>query len=87
MTKQEAITAMQSGKKVTHRHFTSDEWATMEDGKIVLEDGVKCNPDEFWKWRTNHAWHDGWELFEEPQPVTSRADIQKHFEDDGAYAD
>lgn len=43
MTKQEAITAMREGKKVTHRYFSSNEWMTFDnDGKILLEDGVKC---------------------------------------------
>ena len=39
MTKEEAIKAMQDGKKVTHRYFSSNEWMSMHDGLIVLEDG------------------------------------------------
>ena len=63
MTKQEAIAAMQEGKKVTHEYFGQDEWVTMKDGSIVLEDGVSCHPLEFWRWRTASAWLDNWELF------------------------
>ena len=64
MTKKDAIQEMKEGKKVTHQYFTDDEWATMENGKIVLEDGVRCDPDEFWRWRLGSGFDDGWELFE-----------------------
>ena len=71
MNKQEAILAMKEGKKVTHRHFVLDERMTMKNGMIVLEDGVTCPPDgvtcppeEFWKYRTDAKWDDGYELFE-----------------------
>jgi len=63
MTKAEAIQSMSEGKKVTHRHFTPDEWATMENGQIVLEDGVRCSPFEFWRWRMTPSFEDGWEIF------------------------
>ena len=65
MNKQEAILAMQEGKKVTHRYFTPNEWMTMKDGVIVLEDGVICPPDDFWQWRTDRGWNDEYELFNE----------------------
>lgn len=65
MNKQEAILAMQEGKKVTHRYFFTNEWMTIKDGMIVLEDGVICHPKEFWQWRTDSAWNDGYELFNE----------------------
>ncbi|MDO9186953.1 MAG: hypothetical protein Q7W13_13145 [Bacteroidia bacterium] len=63
MTKQKAIEEMLQGNKVTHRHFSSDEWVTMEDGKIVLEDGVKCHPLEFWKYRTDVSFNEDWDLY------------------------
>lgn len=63
MTKAEAIQAMQDGKKVTHRHFFPGEWMTMRMGMMVLEDGVVCTLQEFWQWRTNPAWDDGYKLF------------------------
>lgn len=62
MTKQEAIKAMQKGQKVTHRYFTPNEWMTIENGQIVLEDGVRCSPYEFWRWRTDESWNDGYTL-------------------------
>lgn len=72
MTKTEAITEMLKGKKVTHLNFTPEEWVTikgkMENSnqyKYLLEDGVECSEMEFWKWRLEDTWYDGWELFEE----------------------
>lgn len=62
MNKQEAIEAMQAGKKVTWKYFSDDEWMTIENGKIVLEDGVRCSPDEFWR-STDEGWNDGYSLF------------------------
>lgn len=63
MTKQEAIGHMKEGRKVTHRFFTNDEWMKMEGNKIVLEDGVTCDPEEFWRWRMHEAWNDGYSLY------------------------
>jgi hypothetical protein len=65
MTKQEAIAEMQKGKKVRHQYFSPDEWMTMEDGQIVLEDGVKCSTYEFWRWRTDAFWDNDYSLVEE----------------------
>jgi len=63
MTKNEAIQEMQKGNKVTHRYFSQNEWMVIQNGKIVLEDGVKCDPHEFWRWRGGESWNDGYELF------------------------
>lgn len=64
MSKDEAIKEMQKGNKITHEHFSSNEWMTMKDGKILLEDGVRCDPYEFWRWRTFPSWDNGYSLFE-----------------------
>ena len=63
MTKPEAILAMKQGKKVSHIHFSPNEWMTMEGNKIVLEDGVVCSEAEFWHWRTNSSWDNDYFLF------------------------
>lgn len=65
MNKQEAIQAMLEGKKVTHLYFSNDEWVTMENGQILLEDGVRCSPNEFWRWRTDAMWETDWSIYEE----------------------
>jgi hypothetical protein len=67
MTKQEAISLMKSGKKLSHKHFTDDEWVkTDATGMIyILEDGVELTPDEFWQWRTDIAWESDWYIFKD----------------------
>lgn len=66
LTKTDAILAMEQGKKVRHEDFSPEEWMTMEgkqcNKKIVLEDGVKCSPIEFWKWRTDKSWDNGYSI-------------------------
>lgn len=63
LTKQEAIALMMSGKKVTHVHFSHNEWMTIENNQILLEDGVRCSSFEFWRWRTDPSWDIGYSLF------------------------
>ena len=63
MTKEEAIKAMQDVKKFTHRYFSSNEWMSMQDGLIVIEDGAMCTPYEFCRWRTDPVWNNGHDLF------------------------
>ena len=68
MNKQEAILAMKEGKKVRYKNFLPNEYMSMKDGMMVLEDGVihgvTCTPEEFWKYRTDPRWDDGYEVFE-----------------------
>lgn len=66
MNKEEAFKAMKEGKKVSHHYFNSKEWMTLtKDGLIEFEDGVVCEQEEFFKFRTSGDWEDGYELFEE----------------------
>lgn len=66
MNKEEAFKAMKEGKKVSHKYFNSKEWMTLtKDGLIEFEDGVVCEQEEFFKFRTSDAWEDGYKLFEE----------------------
>lgn len=64
MNKAEAIEKMKAGIKVTHQNFSPNEWVTMKDDQIVLEDGVKCSPLEFWRWRTGETWDNNWSVWE-----------------------
>lgn len=65
MTKDEAISQMKAGNKLTHRWFGDEEWIKSDRAGmiLILEDGVECSPNEFWKWRTDPAWETGWEIF------------------------
>lgn len=62
LTKEEAIEAMQNGKRVSHKYFSSDEWMTMHGNRIILEDGCSCWADEFWADRTAAGWNDGYSI-------------------------
>lgn len=63
MKKYKAIELMRQGKKITHRNFTPDEWMVIENGQILFEDGFRCSQAEFWKWRTDESWNDGYSLY------------------------
>lgn len=69
MTKEEAKQAMSEGKKVTHRYFDKHEWATFkkEHGRdcVLTEDGCKSYWDEWWAYRDNSWFDDGWELYKD----------------------
>lgn len=70
MTKLEAIVAMLSGKKVTHKWFSKDEWMTAElcpftyRLDLLLEDGVTVRASKFWALRDDKSWDDGYSLWE-----------------------
>lgn len=63
MSKEEAIQSMKEGKKVTHRFFSSDEWMTIENGFLLLEDGVRISLEDFFNFRSDSLWNDGYELY------------------------
>jgi hypothetical protein len=73
MTKDEAISAMKEGKKVTHRHFTDKEWISMKDGRILTEDGYNHDAREFWSYRKDKAFEEDWELFHDQEKIKNRA--------------
>jgi len=66
MTRFEAAQALIKGKKLTHRYFTPDEWVKGNgDGTYLLEDGYTCTAAEFWKFRQQEFFNDGWKIFKE----------------------
>lgn len=56
MTKTEAIQAMYQGNKVTHRYFCADEYITINNDKIVTEEGYEFNQAQFWRFREHESW-------------------------------
>ena len=60
MSKDDLLSFMQKGNKVTHRHFSDDEWMTFDNGKLLFEDGVRCGWTEFWKYRKKIGMEKGW---------------------------
>lgn len=63
LTKKEAMEAINNGKRITHRSFTSDEWVERHNGsQYVFEDEVKQFRHEFWAMRNSSAWDGGWSI-------------------------
>jgi len=63
MNKEEALQFMKDGYKISHDYFQDHEWMTIRDGKILLEDGVKCSVDEFFAYRTSSDWEEDYSFF------------------------
>lgn len=64
MNKSEAIEAMKRGQKVTHENFCSSEWMTIQGGSILFEDGVLSSFSEFWHFRKDACWEDGYSIWQ-----------------------
>lgn len=65
MTKKEAIEAMERGEKVTHEQFNPEEWISMEEGRLVSDDGLHYDSHCFWYTRRGEDWDDGWSIWED----------------------
>lgn len=62
MTKEQAISEMQKGNKITHELFLDYEYLHMENGIVKTEDGVEVG-EEFWNLRTTRSWAGKWCLY------------------------
>lgn len=62
MTRNEAKKALADGKKLTHVHFTNEEWVKGVGSLYEFEDGCLCDPFEFWFFRTDSGFDSGWSL-------------------------
>ena len=60
LSKEEAITAMNEGKTLSHKYFTSDEHITMKNGEVVDEKGIMLT--DFWKYRTAPVFDGDWKI-------------------------
>lgn len=65
MNKLEAKEAMRQGRKVTHECFTSEEWATIKNGKVLTEDGCRSDPKEWWLYRDAPGFDINWSIFKD----------------------
>lgn len=64
MNKEEMMVAIKGGAKVTHRHFTPDEWMIWVGPWFEFEDGNRCTPAQFWFDRTDESWDRDWSVVE-----------------------
>lgn len=67
MTKQEAIQEMNKGVKITHWLFTPNEYVYIHPIEKVLmdENDYVLSWLEFWKYRENPNFEDGWSEWKE----------------------
>ena len=68
LTKDQAIQAMNEGKKVRHRSFTDDEWMKKAEHRVYryeFEDGCISKCGDFWETRTHENWLIDWEIVNE----------------------
>lgn len=68
MDKEQVIKALREGATLTHDWFSPDEWMKQTGLLYEFEDGCLCEPDEFWRYRTDESWNTGWMPL--PQPPT-----------------
>lgn len=69
MTKQEAFDySRKTGSKITHRHFSDQEFIIVSGGMVTTTEGYLGNLQEFMSYRTDESWDTDWELF--PETVT-----------------
>lgn len=65
LTRDEALTALIDGHKVTHQSFTDDEFIRMEEGIIYDENGYNMGTvcEEFMNIRRGGNWETGWRVY------------------------
>jgi hypothetical protein len=65
LTRDEALTALINGYKVTHHLFSSDEFIYMVQGIIYDESGYNMGTvcDEFMNIRRGGNWEGGWNIY------------------------
>jgi hypothetical protein len=61
MNQQQAIEALEKGKKITHRFFGESEYVHLKSGEIYDEKGQKLRG--FFDFRYGEKWNKDWRLF------------------------
>ena len=65
MNRKEAKMSLDRGYRLTHRHFSGDEWVENSQeypGKYLFENGNVCSPDAFWRFRNNDNFDKDWSI-------------------------
>jgi hypothetical protein len=65
LTREEAVEALLSGKKLTHNYFTNNEWVMMMGDFMLFENNQTQSVDSFWNIRKNDWWNSGWNIVDE----------------------
>lgn len=64
MNRQEAKEALNKGKKLRHRYFSSDEWIRQAGIIVFTEEGYSIDAQTFWGDRSGAGFDEGWEIVE-----------------------
>lgn len=63
MTRAQAQIQLVKGNKITHRHFSVDEFVQIKDNALIDEKGYKLNKKEFWLLRGTKSFNTDWEIY------------------------
>ena len=81
MTKDEAITALRHGEKVTHSYFMPGEYIYIgASGELCDESGLCLPSANFWRLRHGEMWVTGWDIYIESQDLTTDTQRQRSYE-------
>ena len=67
MTKAEIMIKLKEGYRVTHTYFSKHEYIQLVDFKLLDEEGRILNWKDFWAFRRDRMFDNGWELYHEPE--------------------
>jgi hypothetical protein len=71
MTKDEAITALRHGEKVTHSYFMPGDYIYIgADGELYDESGICMYRANFWRLRHGEMWATGWDIYTDTPEVS-----------------
>lgn len=65
LTRDEAVEALLSGRKLAHRHFLDGEWVMMMGESMLFDDSHIESVDSFWNFRKGDSWNTGWSIVDE----------------------
>lgn len=62
LNKSQALEALAQGKKVQHVSFSPEEHVSVGGIGYIFEDGCQCYQSEFWRYRVESTWNNGWRI-------------------------
>jgi len=65
LTRDEAVEALLSGRKLTHNLFIDGEWVMMMGESMLFDDCQTQSVDSFWNIRKGDIWSTGWNIIDD----------------------
>jgi hypothetical protein len=81
MNKLEAKAALEEHHRLTHTNFVKGEWVELSimRGYYVFENGGQCPKGEFWDYRKDESFNDGWSKL----IIEQKASVRNLYKDEG----